>query len=225
MSEDENTNLPGLNLDGMYPANNDSYASLYKESDENTSSTDQKDEQSEDEVFYTFQQDVSKMWNKKDYFYKLDRMCRDKILEDFEKKIRNEDCVTEDAFYSSLSAVPSSDINTLREDSYIKTRLECKKMRELNYEFLEICAQNCKEIEKYIQKYRSSTDKDEKIALKGIIKQKKRLDVLYNKVRNGVSELVLRAEECYIFMDSVWSAVFRKSLELATTEMSSQDCN
>ncbi|KAF5141092.1 hypothetical protein AAJ76_3200036966 [Vairimorpha ceranae] len=173
----------------------------------------------------TFCHDITKLWNKKDYFYKIDNATEGKIIKNFELKLKNKDIQVEDAFYSSSNIIPVAEISQLKDDSYIKKNLECRELRELNFEFLILCNKNIKEIQDYIEIYRLCTDEDEKLILRNIILQKKRQDILYNSVRNYISDLIIKAEDCYIFIDSVWSTVFRKSLELVTTDLSSQECN
>ncbi|WUR03307.1 uncharacterized protein VNE69_04133 [Vairimorpha necatrix] len=168
--------------------------------------------------------DPRKLWNKRDYYYKIDNLSAEKILKNFELKLVNENLDIEDAFYSSVGINKINEINNLKEDLYIKDCLECRKLREINFEYLDLSKINLLKIQEYIEKYRTCSDEDSKLIIKNIIKQKIKLDVLYYNLRNKIAEIIMKGEESYIFLEEVWSTVFRKSLELAAVSTSnSQD--
>ncbi|EOB14540.1 hypothetical protein NBO_25g0001 [Nosema bombycis CQ1] len=71
-----------------------------------------------------------------------------------------------------------------------------------------------KEIEKYVQKYKTSNEIESKTIYKAIVLQKKQIEVLICKVRNYLSEMILKGEEGYYFLEKVYYVVFKKSPKL-----------
>ncbi|KAF9761535.1 hypothetical protein NGRA_2581 [Nosema granulosis] len=157
------------------------------------------------------------LWNKREYFYNLDQSAREKIWKIFERRVKSnqrpsvvDKDLNEDAFYSTYGITPSYDIGFLRDDSYIKRVLCCENLRILNIKFLEYNSKNSKEIERYIQLYKQSNEP----IYKAIVFQKKRIEYLINKARSYISDISLKGEEAYKFLEKIYYIVFKKSSRL-----------
>ncbi|EOB12142.1 hypothetical protein NBO_514g0007 [Nosema bombycis CQ1] len=203
---------------------------LVNESSSDNFTIDLSLEESVDFPFdFSFKSNPSILWNKKEFYYNLDQYTRDKIWKVFERRLKTnqrpnifDKDLNEDAFYSSYGITPSYDINFLWEDKYILRILNCERLRNLNMKFLNYNSVITKEIEKYVQKYKTSNEIESKTIYKAIVLQKKQIEILICKVRNYLSEMILKGEEGYYFLEKVYYVVFKKSPKLQ--EMNKMRC-
>lgn len=118
---------------------------------------------------------------------------------------------TYDAFYHNITPIPTYNIDILKTDKYIKNRLNCKKLREFNLQLINYNKQILLEIESNIKFYKTiSSNTSTRLIIKSNIRKLQSILDKIGRIRNYLSEIVLKGEECSIYIDACSMCVNRR---------------